>query len=124
MRTLKDLIDELQEKSQGSWLTMILVGFEKETKFVFHNSKDPLSELKALVKAGGEPVAICRIEKTGKGGLSVKVAPLQEYANEEWIYQYLEGWITNVMKTAKTDLGAEIESFDIHRFEPDSKNFH
>ncbi len=123
MRTLKDLIDELQEKSQGSWLTMILVGFEKETKYVKHNSEDPLSELKALVRAGGEPVAISRIEKT-KGSLSLSVGPLQEYANEEWVYQYLEAWITTMMKLAKTELGAEIKSFDLHRHKQDGEKFH
>lgn len=110
-RTIKDLIVELQEIGNGSFKTMFLIAFEKETKYVDCDSEDPLSDLTALIKAGGEPVAICRVNKK-EDQLTMSVGPIKEYANLKWMRQYLETWSTAFMKTAKETLGVDIMGFD------------
>jgi hypothetical protein len=117
MRTTKDLIDELRESAKGSLITAILVGYEKETKYVYHNSPNVLNDLNTLIEAGGEPIAICRTIKKGNTKLHCDVWPLKEYANEEWVYSYIEKWGTIWIKTAQKELGASIESFNFDRRE-------
>lgn len=60
-RTTKDLVNELREEAKGAKIAALVVGFEKETKYVWNQSPDPLHDLNALIEAGGEPVGISRI---------------------------------------------------------------
>src|SRR4051794_36460019 len=96
MRTTKDLIDDLKAEALALELeqeparaTSLVVGFEKETKFIFHNDPKALDLLNALVKAGGEPIAFMTVLHEGKT-VSLKTKILEELQGEEWVNGYLD----------------------------------
>jgi hypothetical protein len=109
-RTTEDLVNELREEAKGVKIAALIIGFEKETKYIFSNSLNPLDDLNALIEAGGEPVGImCVI--TQKNKLNLRIRPLKEYADEEWIHTYLDKLGFNFIKAAKEMLGAELSAY-------------
>jgi hypothetical protein len=116
MRTTKDLIQELRDKAEGAFVAGIVVGFEKKTEFVWANAPDPLGDLNALVERGGEPIAMCRMDKI-EGAMNYSLRPLEEYINEGWVNGYLDALGTGVVKLLATQTGAKVG--DIKRVRPD-----
>lgn len=94
----------------------IVVGFEKKTEFVWANVPDALGDLNALVEHGGEPIALCRMDKA-EGALNYSLQPLEEYANQSWVNGYLDALGTGVVKLLAAETGASVE--DIQRVRPD-----
>jgi hypothetical protein len=88
MRTTVDLIEELHAESIGSNVASLVVGFGNTTLFVCANAEDPLSELNEMIQNGGQPVGIIRMAQDGPE-LSLVGRPLEEYAGDDWIRQYL-----------------------------------
>jgi len=94
MRKTLDLIQEMTEEAKTAWLVAIAVGFEKETKFVFSSSQHPLEDLNKLVKTGGSPIGLLRFEKE-KTTVQGLFRPFEEYENEPWVKDYLNGLLEN-----------------------------
>ena len=99
MRSLHDLIEELTTEKKVRELTMaaIIVGFDKQTKFVWYDeARDMLSELNSLVNDGGKPIGLM-----GYAQLPQEVRfyhrPFAEYAEEDWV----EGFLKKLMSTMK-----------------------
>lgn len=92
MRTTEELIEELRAKSSGTFGTGIVVGFEKKTDFVWANSANPLGDLNALVTSGGEPIAVCQVNKseTTNAGWLQALGRIQLAATEQGFSGYLE----------------------------------
>lgn len=116
MRTTKNLIEELRSKAEGAFVAGIVVGFEQKTEFVWVNAPDPLGDLNALVEHGGEPIALCRMDKA-EGALNYSLQPLEEYANQGWVNGYLDALGTGVVKLLAAQTGAS--NGDIKRVRPD-----
>jgi|GEM_PF-501459 hypothetical protein len=94
MRNTSDLVNEMLAEAKTAWLLAIVVGFEKDTKFVFSTSKQPLEELNRLVQDGGSPVGLLKFEKTGDT-ITGKYRPFEEYENIQWAGEYLAGLLEN-----------------------------
>jgi hypothetical protein len=90
MRKTSDLIDEMFAEAKTAWLVAIVVGFRQETKFVFSSRRHPLEELDQLVQRGGSPVGLLRFDREDSA-LQGSYLPFREYAEEEWVKQYLAG---------------------------------
>ena len=88
MRTPVDLIDEQHAESIGSNMASLVVGFDNTTLCVWAHAEDPLGELNEMIKYGGEPIGIIRMAQDGPE-LSLVVRPLEEYADKDWIDEYL-----------------------------------
>jgi hypothetical protein len=116
MRTTKDLIEELRSRAEGAFVAGIVVGFENKTEFVWANAPDALGDLNALVEHGGEPVALCRMDKA-EGVVNYSLQPLEEYANQSWLNGYLDALGTTFVKLLAAQTGASIG--DIKRVRPD-----
>jgi hypothetical protein len=114
MRTTKELIEKLREKAVGAFIAGIVVGFEEKTEFVWANSTNPHSDLNALVKRGGEPVATYRIDKS-EGALNCSIEPFEEYANESWVQGYLDSLGTGIIKLLEAQTGAKAEVIERNR---------
>jgi hypothetical protein len=110
-RSTSDLIAELREEAPKFKMVALVVGFEHETKFVFHRPPDDgdmLTELNGLISAGGEPIGLVGITRpgrgpAGKGRAEFMVRALAEYAGEEWVDGYLSA-ISDNFRTALTRL--------------------
>ncbi len=89
MRTTEDLIKELNDRAEGAWVAGIVVGFEWKTETVWANTDDPLRDLNAFVQSGGEPMAICRVDKT-EDTFMYSVRALEEFADQSWGDVYLD----------------------------------
>jgi hypothetical protein len=87
-RTTVDLIEELEAEKNNFTNVALAVGFESTTIFIFATEADKLDKLNLAVKAGGEPFGLLGIDMHN-GLLSIQQRPLQEYAEEEWVEQYL-----------------------------------
>jgi hypothetical protein len=90
MRKTSDLTDEMRAEAKNAWLVAIVVGFEKETKFVFSSRRHPLEELDQLVRDGGFPVGLLKFDKENSV-IQGSYRPFAEYENEDWVKNYLAG---------------------------------
>jgi hypothetical protein len=86
MRTLVDLVAELQETARGARGAALIIGFEQHTEFVWSHDPYPLATLNSHVGNDGEPLGILRVY--GEEG-RVQMRPLQEFAEQEWVEKYL-----------------------------------
>ena len=116
MRTTEELIEELHAKATGAFVAGIVVGFEKKTEFVWVNSPDPLGDLNALTKRGGEPIAVYRVDKSA-GTLNCTFEPFEEYARESWVRAYLDSLGTGFMKLVEAQTGGKVT--EVERNWPD-----
>ena len=64
MRSLDDLIAELEEESSKHWYVAIVVGFENSTVFVSMHDADRMRLLNDAVNAGGQPVGLILVDKS------------------------------------------------------------
>lgn len=106
MRAIDDLIDEMiaEKHLNDFWILSMVVGFEKETKFVQARAERAamLADISELVKAGGEPLGLIgalRSEDAQSVTLYLKI--FQEYAEDESIQKYFEGLLSSVEITAR-----------------------
>lgn len=101
MRNTLDLVNEMREEAKKAWLVAIVVGFENETKFVFSSDSHSLEELNQLVQNGGSPIGLLRFEKENNT-IQGAYRPFEEYENETWIREYLNGLLENAEKIIVT----------------------
>ena len=97
MRKTSDLVNEMLAEAKNAWLVAIVVGFEKETQFVFSSQSQPLGELNQLVQKGGSPIGLLRFDKEDSA-VQGSYRPFEEYAHEEWAQQYLAGLLENTQE--------------------------
>jgi hypothetical protein len=116
MRTTAELIEELHAKGAGAFVAGIVVGFEQKTEFVRANNPDPLGDLNALVKGGGKPIAVYRVDKT-EGAFDCSIEPFAEYANQDWVRGYVDSVGTRIVKLLEAQTGGKVS--DIERNRPD-----
>jgi hypothetical protein len=114
MRTTKELIEELRVKTTGAFVAGIVVGFEQKTEFVWANNPDPLGDLNALTKRGGEPIAVYRVEKT-EGAMNCTIVPFEEYADQSWVRCYLDSLGTGIMKLVEAQTGGKVDHIERNR---------
>jgi hypothetical protein len=95
MRTTADLIQELDEEAAKFFACAIAVGFESTTTFVFSHEENRIERLNDAVAHGGEPVGLIGVVK-GEGKVTLCRKPLQEYAGEGWVGDYLDKLLQNV----------------------------
>jgi hypothetical protein len=87
-RSTEDLIQQLDEESQGTDLASIVVEFDEHTEHVLSTDSAKLAKLTDALLRGGEPIGIvCSFKKPDAS--QVIVHPFDEYLNEEWAYDYL-----------------------------------
>jgi len=86
MRTISELIAELDEIATTAEHVAIVLGFETTTIFVWNDNINRLSNLAEAVKAGGMPLGfIAILSAVGSGELGMLSArPLRELSGEEW----------------------------------------
>ena len=94
MRKTADLINEMIAGAKGAFLVAIVVGFEKETQFVFSSDIHPLDTLNRLVTKGGSAVGLLRFDRVG-AEVEGSYRPFEEYGNEEWVKTYLAGLLNH-----------------------------
>lgn len=94
MRKTADLVNEMIAETKGAYIVAIVVGFEKETKFVFSSDMHPLDTLNRLVTDGGSPVGLLRFDRVD-GEIQGSYRPFEEYGNEEWVRTYLAGLLNH-----------------------------
>jgi hypothetical protein len=87
-RTTVDLIEELEAEKNNFTDVALAIGFDSTTTFIFATEDGKLDKLNGAVEAGGEPVGFLGID-IHNGLLSIQQHPLREYAEEEWVEQYL-----------------------------------
>ena len=91
LRTTADLICELDAEASLCTKVALAVGFEHTTLFVFSGIDDNLKKLNEMIRNGGEPIGFIAYRCDGNGQLTIACRPLEEYADEPWAQQYLEG---------------------------------
>jgi hypothetical protein len=89
MRTAAELIAELETEASNFTGVAVAVGFESTTTFVFAHEPGRLEKLEEAMRSGGEPVGLLGYDNQN-GGLSVYTRALWEYADQEWVGNYLK----------------------------------
>jgi hypothetical protein len=98
MRTVEELIAELDDIALTVDKAAIVVGFETTTIFVWSDKADRLSHLTEAVKSGGMPIGYAGIRFTSEGEKSVEImaTPLRELSEQDWVKKLLMGICQNV----------------------------
>lgn len=88
------LIEELRAVAveDGIPFAAIIVGFERTTEFVLWNgdAEAALRDLNEKVERGGEPIGLAGFDLAETGGV-IRMRPFEEYADEEWVDDFLNG---------------------------------
>ena len=106
-RVTADLIEELRSVAvdDGLPFAAIIVGFERKTEFIIWNGSadDALRELNEKVALGGEPLGLAAFDLAPAGGV-VRMRPFAEYADEEWVGEFLNDLAATVKLLAERTL--------------------
>lgn len=89
MRTMTDLISELEAERDKFFAVALAVGFESSTTFVFADEADKLRKLNMAVAQGGEPVGLIGVVQV-PGSCTIYSRALTEHKEDEWVGSYLE----------------------------------
>ena len=89
MRTTEELIQELDHEGRNFTRCGLVIGFETSTIYVWGNDANRHRMLDEAVHSGGKPVGMIGYDMHN-GLLSVHIRPLEEYAGEDWVAEYLE----------------------------------
>jgi hypothetical protein len=91
-RSSADVIAELRETVGGMLpksFAVLVVGYEKgkenHAQFVLHDDPDALARVNAHIQAGAELFGFVIVERTGPTTGKVKVRPLLEQGDDEWV---------------------------------------
>src|SRR5687767_3315949 len=83
MRTLRELIDELQLEANGAVVAALIVRFEAWQDYVFPgDTPSPLETLGKMVVAGGDPIAFVVARQTSPAKASAYVRLLADHADD------------------------------------------
>jgi hypothetical protein len=104
MRSTADLIEELKNESDRFTRVALVVGFEASTEFVWKGDPEALEKLNSLVGTGGNPVGMIAYVFDPES-VTYYTRRLEEYANEEWVENYLE----RLIGTIEEGMSAEIK---------------
>ena len=92
-RSSNELVREMKEEAirHGLDVVCIAVGFDQEARFVFSSERDAEGKLDRSIDEGGEPLGFigCRQPPTGETAIAFHTRPLEEYAREDWVHEYL-----------------------------------
>jgi hypothetical protein len=94
MRSTLDLINELENEAENFIIVAIAVGFERETKFVFHKPGEQqqiMEQLNEAIQKGGEPIGLVGIRQDqATKSRTFYTRPLAEFQGEAWVEKYLD----------------------------------
>jgi hypothetical protein len=86
--TTNDYLKALRSEAQEAEFAAIVVGFDRETRFVWSGRDDPAAKLEALLRTGGKPVAVLGANIVGNAFL-YRLTPFPEYEDDPGTRQYL-----------------------------------
>jgi hypothetical protein len=89
LRSTTDLVVELQVRATDLTLAAIAVVNSDVTQFVFAIDDDPVSNLNALIRAGGHPIGIVGA-RLGCESIEYHLQPFVEYQNNPQALAYLQ----------------------------------
>ncbi len=84
----KNLIKELSKESARFTRVALVVGFEESSQFLWNDDPTDLEKLKTMIQSGGEPVGMIAFYLRC-GLVEIHILPLEEYASEERVRDYL-----------------------------------
>jgi hypothetical protein len=89
LRSTTDLVVELRVRATDLTLAAIAVVNGDVTQFVFAIDDDPVSDLNALIRAGGHPIGIVGA-RLGCESIDYHLQPFVEYQNNPQALAYLQ----------------------------------
>ena len=88
-KPIRRYLDELCRAAKGVDFAAIVIGYERQTRFVWSMGSDPAAKLKALMDSGGKPMAILGASVIGNAFL-YSLIPFPEYEECAGVQAYLE----------------------------------
>jgi len=104
MRTNIDLIAELESEIPNFKTVALAIGCEDNTEYIWDSDQKKLEKLAGLMEKGGEPIGLLGVQMKGNT-LTVRCRVLEEYKDEPWANQYLEGLTRDFIQLVQS-LGA------------------
>ncbi len=110
MRSTKDLIKDLDneaivgDEDRDELFTVLVVGFENESKTIFHNESNRLKRLNELVRNHGCPVGFIKAYRSGKE-LKFMTKLLPEVENDENCKKLLQDMSVTMEKSLTVGSG-------------------
>jgi hypothetical protein len=86
--TTTDCIAALRSEAQEADFAAIVVGYDRETRFVWSGRDDPAARLEALLLTGGKPVAVLGADIVGKAFI-YRLTPFPEHADDPGTRRFL-----------------------------------
>jgi hypothetical protein len=103
-RSTATLVDELRAVAVDEAIPFvaIIVGLERNTEFVVWSgdAAASLRELNEKTRRGGEAIGLAGFDLAPVGGV-VRMRPFEEYADEEWIDDFLNALTADVKLIAE-----------------------
>jgi len=85
---IAEYVNELSAEARQADFAAIVVGYDKETRFVWSTHASPALQLEVLMAAGGKPVAILAAHVAGSA-LIYQLNPFPEFENDASTLDYL-----------------------------------
>ena len=86
--TRDECLRELSKEAERAEFAALVIGFERETRFVWSGSPDAPERLSQLVGVGGKALAVLGVNIVANA-LIYRLEPLPPYDNQEWVRAYL-----------------------------------
>jgi hypothetical protein len=98
--TKDDYLRELSKQAAKAEFAALVIGFERETRFVWSGTMDAASRLDKLLSAGGRAFAVLGADIVANA-IVYRLDPLPPYDTQEWVRPYLAGVGDTVMEIFK-----------------------
>lgn len=96
--TKDDYLRELSKQAEQTQFAALVIGFERETRFVWSGVPDAASRLEILLSAGGKAFGVLGASIVANA-LVYCLDPLPPYDTQEWVLRYLAGVGDTVMES-------------------------
>ena len=86
--TEDECLRELSKEAERAEFAALVIGFARETRFVWNGSPDAAERLSQLVSGGGKALALLGVNIVANA-LIYRLEPLSPYDAQEWVRPYL-----------------------------------
>jgi hypothetical protein len=105
--TTTDCLAALRIEAEDADFAAIVVGYDRETRFVWSGRDDPAGKLESLLRQGGKPVAVLGADIVGNAFI-YRLIPFPYYEDDAGTRQYLAAVGENVAEILKRRLEATL----------------
>ncbi len=114
MKTVTELITDLNAAQKRSGGALLIVGFPTTTRILMSDLFQPLQLLETLLQQGGIPVGIVTLTETTDDG-HCAYCVFEEHVSNGWAESYMKALVTKMAESQRGDVITESIGIDEFR---------